>query len=83
MKADSDNWRESSIIDIIKNLKKHKCAIRIFDPELGCSSFLGIEVENDLQSFLAFSDLVVTNRLDKKISSYNTYIFTRDIYNNG
>lgn len=83
MKSKSDNWRESSIIDIIKNLKKHKCAIRIFDPELGCSSFLGIEVENDLQSFLAFSDLVVTNRLDKKISNYNTYIFTRDIYNNG
>ena len=83
MKSKSDNWRESSIIDIIKNLKKHKCAIRIFDPGLGCSSFLGIEVENDLQSFLAFSDLVVTNRLDKKISNYNTYIFTRDIYNNG
>ena len=41
---------------------------------------LGIKVENDLEAFLNWSDLVVANRLDNKIKNVDKLIFSRDLF---
>lgn len=80
MKSGSDNIRESSIIDVIKDLKKLNKEILIFEPTLNKKMILGIKVENDLEAFLNWSDLVVANRLDNKIKNVDKLIFSRDLF---
>ena len=80
MKSGSDNIRESSIIDIVKNLKKLNKEILIFEPTLNKKMILGVNIEKNLESFLDWSDLVVANRLDNKIKNFDKLIFSRDLY---
>ncbi len=81
MKSGSDNWRESSIIDVLKGLKKHCLELKIYEPELDNNSFMGLKVENKLDEFLNTSELIVTNRLDETLNGKRVLVFTRDIYN--
>ena len=80
MKSGSDNIRESSIIDIVKNLKKLNKEILIFEPTLNKKMILGVNIEKNLEAFLDWSDLVVANRLDNKIKNVDKLIFSRDLY---
>jgi len=82
MKKDSDNYRESSIIDIIKNLKKFDKNIFIYDPLLDDKNkIFGCEIINNFDIFLNKVSLIVTNRISselKKVSAKK--IYTRDVY---
>lgn len=80
MKASSDNWRESAVIDIIKALKKNDRKIIIFEPMINEKKFLGCEIENNLNTFLNKSQLIIANRLDKKIENYKSILYTRDLF---
>ena len=80
MKADSDNWRESSIIDIFKELKTRGLQIKIFDRNYNGNSFQGIKVEHDLNKFLSWSELILANRKDSEISNKGVEVYSRDIF---
>ena len=80
MKASSDNWRESAVIDIIKALKKNDRKIIIFEPMINEKKFLGCKIENNLNTFLNISQLIIANRLDKKIENYKSILYTRDLF---
>ena len=81
MKKDSDNFRESSIIDVIKLLKKNGKTIYIYEPLLGKKkNIFGCTVVNDFNSFLAKTSLIVTNRRCKELSKVQNKVYTRDIY---
>jgi UDPglucose 6-dehydrogenase len=81
MKKDSDNFRESSIIDVIKLLKKNGKTIYIYEPLLGKkTNIFGCTVVNDFNSFLAKTSLIVTNRRCKELSKVQNKVSTRDIY---
>ena len=82
MKKDSDNFRESEILDIIKkiNKKKNKIKIIIYEPLLKINTFNGFEIVNDFNIFQAQSDIILANRVDETIKN-NKKIYTRDIYN--
>jgi UDPglucose 6-dehydrogenase len=81
MKKDSDNFRESSIIDVIKLLKKNRKTIYIYEPLLGKKkNIFGCTVINDFNSFLNKTGLIVTNRLCKELRKVRNKVYTRDIY---
>ena len=81
MKAGSDNHRESAIIDIIKELKKTKKEIIIYDNALTGKTFMGSKIFSNIDDFFASSELIIANRLEKKLSSVKHKLFTRDIFN--
>ena len=69
MKKDSDNFRESSIIDIIKLLRKSSKNIFIYEPLLNeKKTIFGCDVLNDFEKFLKKSDIIITNRHSHKLN---------------
>lgn len=83
MKKDSDNSRSSSTIDLIKLIKKinPKIEICFYDPSFKKSFNPNVHLLNSFNDFILNSDLIIANRIDKKIMKYKSKIFTRDIYN--
>ena len=82
MKKDSTNFRESAILDIMKyiNKKTNKVRIIIYEPLLNIDSFNGFEIVNDFNAFQEQSDIILANRVDKRLKN-NEKVYTRDIYN--
>ncbi len=80
MKTDSDNWRESAVIDIIKKLKKKNKVITIYEPLMTKKLFLGCKVENNLKLFKQNSEMIIANRLSKNIDDKIDTIYSRDIF---
>jgi len=80
MKEGSDNFRFSSIKDIIGDLISAGIKIIIFEPLIKESNFNGIEVENDLDKFKERSEIIVANRMSNDLNDCISKIFTRDIF---
>lgn len=80
MKLDSDNFRQSSILDIITALKEKELRVIIYEPMLNEVEYLGVEVKNDLTSFKEECDVILANRMDKELKSVEEKVYTRDIF---
>ena len=81
MKKNSDNYRESSIIDIIKILSDKGINVIIYEPFLKNVEINDkIFVENDLNIFKNKCDLIVCNRMDAKLNDIIDKVYTRDIF---
>ena len=80
MKKNSDNYRESSILDIIRILKRDGFRMILFEPTVS-EAPEGITVCNDLGSFCRDSDIIITNRVDDSLRPYMDKVYTRDIFN--
>ena len=78
MKRDSDNFRESSIQDIIRYLK-NRVEIVIYEPLLEKDSYLDCPVIGDIEEFSKISDLIVANRVDEVAKSFGEKLYSRDI----
>lgn len=81
MKQNSDNFRDSSIQDIIKYLVNNNIKTIIYEPSLKTKKFLNCEVVNIFNDFVETSEIIVANRLDNKIMKFENKVFSRDIYN--
>jgi UDPglucose 6-dehydrogenase len=80
MKKDSDNFRSSSIIDVINLISNANKKVIIFEPNIDDKFLNGIEIENNFESFKKRSDLIVTNRQEDRLSDVLDKVFTRDIF---
>ena len=80
MKTGSDNFRESSIIDIARRLRDMGVRIQIYEPALKTDSFEGMVVTNDVSTFMNASDAIVANRLDRNLDAVKDKVITRDIF---
>ena len=80
MKSNSDNFRDSAIIDIINELKKKKVKILIHEPFLESKRYQNLDVINDINVFIKKSDLIVANRVSNKLKNVKHKLYTRDIY---
>ena len=82
MKADSDNFRESSILGVIDYLKEFGIETIVYEPVLeGNPSGLSVgKFEKDLEKFKNRSDLIIANRFDEKLSDVRDKIYTRDLF---
>ena len=82
MKKNSDNFRESSIVDVIQALKEldKNITILIYEPLVNLSSMFDCEVVSSLQFFKQKSEIILANRPDASLDDVTEKVFTRDIY---
>ena len=81
MKEGSDNFRESSIQDVIKLITSKGIKVIIFEPLVGDDSFGDLEVVNDFEEFSMQSEIILANRMNNELNSVSDKVFTRDIFN--
>jgi len=80
MKKDSDNFRQSAILDVMQILRKYGIEIIIYEPELKENNFYNLEVINDINQFKQKAELILTNRMHDELKDVIEKVYTRDLY---
>jgi UDPglucose 6-dehydrogenase len=80
MKKGSDNFRQSSIKDIMKRISAQGICMIVYEPELNENSFLNSEREPILNEFKRVSDIIIANRMHGDLEDVNEKVFTRDLF---
>ena len=80
MKANSDNFRASSILGIMERLVERGVTVIIYEPTVNSGEFAGCEIVNDLDTFKSRCDIVVANRYSPDLADVREKLYTRDLY---
>lgn len=80
MKANSDNFRKSAILGVMKRFEKAGKQVVIYEPTLGDSVLYGHKVIRDLDEFKNMSTVIIANRLEDTLKDAKEKVYTRDLF---
>ena len=80
MKSGSDNFRESSILDIMKWLRGDGYRVIVYEPTVR-GEYKEFPVEEDLDRFRDGCDIILANRMAEELEPVIGKVYCRDIFN--
>lgn len=80
MKSNSDNYRQSSVQDIMDIIYSRGINVVIYEPTFQGANFNNHRIISELSDFKRSSDLIVANRFNEELIDVKDKVYTRDIF---
>lgn len=81
MKSNSDNFRSSAVLGVIKRLLSHGIDVVIYEPGItDKNEIFECRLEPSLAKFKNCSSLIVANRYSSELDDVREKVYTRDIF---
>ena len=80
MKSNSDNFRESAIIDVIDELIKNGIEVIVYEPLISLKIEFPYNITHKIEDLEKKPDLIIANRFSEEIKHLQDKLYTRDIF---
>ncbi len=80
MKSGSDNFRQSSILDVVEMIKNAGIEVVIYEPTVDAEAFFEYTLVPSLAEFKQGCDVIIANRVSDELSDVMHKVYTRDLW---